>query len=519
MRAVLTFGRRNPRFSITVPRMSTARSSGLGLVPLVLSVVTGCSDPVTSTPAPDALAWTPCGDGIEESKGIDETGAECATLVVPRDHADPGSPTWSIPLIRLRATGSGARLGTLVTNPGGPGISGIGYIRSEGVDTLTRLRERYDILGFDPRGAGSSEPAIECLDEPDVAAIRNQVSAPTSEAQVTLANELAGLVASRCSERFGEWLPFVGTREVARDMDRLRQALGEEKLHYLGFSYGTYLGATYADLFPQHAGRLVLDGAMNPALDYNALRRDQAVAMDAALADFVADCHKNADKTPCPLPADPKVALAALAGIVEELDVTPYQAADGRILSGSRALGLIQSATYYPPQTWTTLRDVLDTALVGDYAEMLEVAHSPALMVNPADTPYLAVMCHDLVIEQDPATVPLAAAEWAKLAPINGASRAWSTLPCRTWPARSATPSTERRAEGAGPILVVGTTRDPATPVAWARALKDALATAHYLEWNGDGHLAYGRGGACVDDAVEAFLLEGTTPAAGATCP
>lgn len=454
--------------------------------------------------------------GSEEGSSLDwtacEDGYECADLVVPRDHTDPDSPTFTIPVIRLPATGPGERIGSLVVNPGGPGISGVNYLRDEGA-SLAALGERYDLVSFDPRGAGASNPAVDCLSEEEVATVRDQVSAPSTPAEERVAVDSAESMAQACADQVGEWLPWVGTQEVARDMDLLRAELGDDQLTYLGFSYGTFLGATYADLFPENTRRMVLDGAMDPARDYDTLRHDQAVAMDAALRRFAADCLESSD---CPLTGSVDDALAQLAGIVEALDRSPFTADDGRTLSGSRALALIQSATYYPPSTWDGLRGVLGDALDGQYDAMLELAYGPALMVNPADTPYLSVMCHDLATSDG--DLGDLADEWAVEAPLNGPSRAWSTLPCRVWPEHTETPSTALNAEGSGPILVVGTTHDPATPVAWARSLSGALDEASYLEWEGDGHIAYGRAGACVSDIVEGFLLEDEAPPATSTC-
>lgn len=457
--------------------------------------------------ATTTLTWTPCGDGFE-----------CADLVVPRDHADASSPTFTIPVIRLTATGPGERIGSLVVNPGGPGIAGVDYLRDEH-ESLATLGERYDLVSFDPRGAGASRPAVDCLSRDEIDAVRDQVSAPSSPEEQRVALDLAESMVQACTDQVSDWLPYVGTRDVARDLDVLRSALGDARLTYLGFSYGTYLGATYADMFPDHTERMVLDGAMDPARDYDALRHDQAVAMDVALRRFVTDCLGSSE---CPLSGGVDAGLAQLADIVAALDEQPYEGPDGRTLSGSRALALIQSATYYPPETWEGLRDVLGAALRQDYQPMLERAHGPALMVNPADTPYLAVMCHDLGADTaggDTSELAALADEWAQDAPLNGPSRAWSTLPCRVWPERSSTPPAALAAEGSGPILVVGTTHDPATPFLWARALADELAESSLLEWNGDGHIAYGRAGACVADVVEGFLLEATDPPPTTTCP
>ncbi len=485
----------------TIGRPLSTLPTRIGLVVLaswiLLSACGGESDGDAA-----ALQWRPCGDG-----------AECAELVVPRDRSEPDGATFTLPVLRLPATGPD-RLGSLVINPGGPGISGVGYLRRDGGD-LAALRERYDLVSFDPRGVGGSDPVMECMDEAQVTAVRDRPSVPVGPDQERAAIDSARSIADACRSRFAEWLPHVGTADVVGDLDDLRAALGEDQLTYLGFSYGTYLGAEYASTFPERTGRMVLDGAMDPALDYDAVRRDQAIAMDAALGRFVADCQQDTD---CPLTGGVAGGLGQLQELVRTLDREPYTAPDGRMLSGGRALALLQSATYFPPGTWDDLRAVLGDALAGRYQPMLELAHGPALMVNPADTQYLSVLCHDLETSTSTDDVPVLAEQWRALAPIDGPSRAWSTAPCHVWPTRSPAPPAPVRAAGAGPILVVGTTHDPATPVGWARSLAQQLDSARYLEWEGDGHLAYGRAGPCVSRIVESFLFRNGDPPGRTTC-
>lgn len=366
------------------------------------------------------------------------------TIRVPRDYADPRGVTWTIAVARLPTTGPGARLGSIVTNPGGPGISGVGELLASGSD-FARLRTQYDVVSFDPRGVGSTGPALDCLSAAQATAIRNQISDPTTAEEQALAFDLGREHALACERVLGDSLGRLGTRDVARDMDVLRAVLGEDQLDYLGFSYGTYLGAVYAGLFPGRTDRMVLDSAMNPANAYERQRYDQALAQQAAIERFAADCPTHAD---CPLAADVPTALAQIAALIDALDTEPFVAADGRVLSGSR---LVQ------------------------------------------------------FVAQD--------------APLTGAGRAWSVLPCTEWRARSDVPPAAIAASGSGDILVVGVTGDPATPVGWARALAAALAHGRLLEWEGDGHIAYGRGGACVDDAIEGYFLDGVLPPEGTRCP
>ena len=434
---------------------------------------------------------------------------------VPRDYADPRGATWTVAVARLPTTGQAPRLGTIVTNPGGPGISGVAELLASDGD-FDRLRERYDVLSFDPRGVGSTEPVLDCLSAEQATAIRNQVSDPATAAEQTLAFDLGREHALACDRAFGDSLGHLGTRDVARDMDVLRAVLGEEQLDYFGFSYGTYLGAVDAELFPGRTDRVVLDSAMNPANSYERLRYGQALAQQASIERFAADCPAHAN---CPLAADVPAALAQIAAIIHALDAEPFVGADGRVLSGSRLLQFVESAMYTPESGWPTLRAALGSALAGDLAAVLADAYGPGQLVNPADSAYLAVMCHDLQVGRDPSVIPGYAAAWAPDAPLTGGGRAWSVLPCTEWRARSGVPPAAIEARGSGDILVIGVTGDPATPVGWAGDLAGALAHGRLLEWEGDGHIAYGRGSACVDSAIEGFFFDGVLPPDGTRCP
>ena len=475
---------------------------------LIWSAQALAAQPTTSSAlnrfAQQTLTWRPC-----------YAEAECATLRVPTDYAQPDGPEWLIAVARYRASSETARRGVLFTNPGGPGIPGIPDL-GDYPRFWDALRTRYDVVTVDPRGTGQSYPKLECLTPEDKTAIRNQVSNPSMPGQIQLARQLGRLQGESCRKKYGRQLALFSTRNVARDMDVLRSALGERQLSYLGFSYGTYLGTTYAELFPQRTDRMVLDSAMNPALDYRRLRHDQALGFQHAIERFVTDCHRQPD---CPLPAGHSAGLEALERVVTTMDQTPFVAPDGRELSGSRTLNLIESSMYQPETGWPHLKAVIGPALAGSYQPMLDMAYSSAMMVNPADSPYLAVMCHDLQTTRHPGAPRQLAKQWRKQASLTGAGRAWSLQPCETWPVKSAWKPRPMSAKGSGQILIVAGQHDPATPITWARALHRTLAHAALLEWQGDGHIGYGRAGACVDDAVERFLLQGIAPPAQAECP
>ena len=479
--------------------------AGLIAVTSLLAPSTASAAPVPVLASVDStaqtLAWKPC-EGPQ--------GAQCAEIEV----SGPDTGDWTIPVMRLPATGK--RIGVLFTNPGGPGISGVDYLRTWG-DTLSRLRASYDIVSFDPPGMGGSVPDTRCLTEAQKIDIRNQPSAPRGRAERQSAYRLGRLIGQECASLLGPALADVSTLNAAAVMDAIRAALGERRISYLGFSYGTLLGAVYADRYPERTWRFVLDGAMDPALDYDRVRRDQAVALDKATRRFIRDCPSHRD---CPLTGDVQRDMRTLEDLVASLDARPYRH-NGRELSGLRALNYIQSSMYYPPYGWKGLRTVLGPALDGNLTPFLRASYSPDNMVNPADPEYLSVVCEDLATTRNPSVIPRKARHWAELAPLNGASRAWSTAPCTTWPTRQPALPSRLTAAGSGPILVIGTTHDPATPVQWARSLSGMLEQGYYLEWKGDGHLAYDgdRGGRCVTSAVDALLLKGVLPPKRTLCP
>ena len=310
-------------------------------------------------------------------------------------------------------------------------------------------------------------------------------------------------------------LPYVSTEDTARDMDVIRAALGDEKLSYLGASYGTYLGAVYAGLFPDRVGRLVLDGALDPSLDGIETGKGQLVGFQQAFDSFVADCAKHDD---CPLPADAAAAGRRIADFYLELDESPIPTFDPArpLTEGLANLG-IGEALYAPEYFWEPLRTGLAQAFGGDGSTLLQLAD---LYTDRKDDgsfgnlleANIAINCLDKgslsTLEEAAALVP----DYEKLSPVFGAGFAWGTITCREWPYPPVAEVAPIAAEGAAPILVVGTTRDPATPYVWAEALADQLASGVLLTYDGDGHTAYNRGNACINRAVEAYLVAGNRP-------
>jgi pimeloyl-ACP methyl ester carboxylesterase len=451
------------------------------------------------------IGWQGCHDGFE-----------CAKVRVPVDYADPGGAFISLSVVRLPARG-GDRLGSLLLNPGGPGASGVDYARGAESSISAAVRRHYDIVGFDPRGVGASAP-VHCLSAAQTDSFVTQDGSPDDSAEESELVRLARFLGDRCAARNDGLLAHIGTRDVARDLDVLRGVLGDEKLNFLGKSYGTYLGAIYAETFPARVGRLVLDGVVDPAADTAALTRSQAVGFEQALASFVDDClpRKN-----CPLTGDRDSALAKVSGILDAADRTPLKAS--RPVTQSLALLGIAYAMY-DPGLWAVLREALAQADTGNGSTLLLLAdfyldrNSKGRYSSNANDAIFAVSCLDRPETSDLAALRARAKELTAVAPRFGAYIAWGFLPCSFWPAPPEGKAAPIRAAGAAPILVVGTTRDPATPYAFAKNLAAQLESGRLLTYVGDGHTAYEEGSGCIDRAVDAYLVDGTLPAEGTRC-
>jgi pimeloyl-ACP methyl ester carboxylesterase len=493
-------------------------------------LIAGCSGP-TSTPAAGsgAVAASPAGPAPTAIAGYDAQklgwrscgdGFQCARLLVPFDYQQPAWRRFSLPVIRLPASDPARRTGSLVINPGGPGASGLGYARQARTVVSAAVRARFDVVGFDPRGVGGSLPSVRCLTGPQFDRYFATSDNPVSRAQLAEVVTQAKLFASECERRSGALLPYVGTRNAARDMDVLRAALGDAKLTYLGKSYGTYLGAWYAQLFPSHVRALVLDGAVNPGGSAFSMNVVQAQGFEIALRSFTADCVRRPG---CPLGnGTVSTGIARLDRLLDQAASRPLvsqvarQSANGAMLLSGVASALYNKAF------WVYLRAGLARAFAGNGTVLVELAD--ALIERGRDGRYsnltdanMAVNCVDRPWPRSLRTWRSAAAAAARAAPQFGAANMWGSLPCAYWPVRAAAPRS-LRAAGAPPILVVGTTRDPATPFRWAQALAQDLASGVLLGWNGDGHTAYLMGSTCVDTAVDRYLISLAAPRDGAVC-
>jgi pimeloyl-ACP methyl ester carboxylesterase len=479
---------------------------------------TGGARPDTAPPAglepyyTQKLSWRECG----------VPDFQCATLKAPLDHAAPGGDTIRLAVARKKATGPGKRLGSLHVNPGGPGGSAIGYLQAyAGIGYPAPVRARYDIVAMDPRGVARSEP-VRCLTGKAMDAYTQVDQTPDDAAERDrLARALKDFAAA-CAKNSGKILPHVSTVNAARDMDILRAALGDEKLTYVGASYGTFLGATYAEHFPARTGRLVLDGALDPSLTARELNRDQTEGFETAFQSFAADCTAHAD---CPLGTGSTAAAADRLGrLFARLDAGPVPTGEPARPLGESLAATGVLAAMYDEGAWPQLRSALTAVDKGDGAPLLALAD--LYYERDADGDYSNLMHANAAVNcldappafTGPAAVEAAVPEFERASPVFGRNFAWAALNCAYWPH----PATGRphpiRAEGAPPVLVVGTTRDPATPYKWSQALAAQLTGARLLTYEGDGHTAFGRGSDCVDTAINTYLLEGTLPPPAKRC-
>ncbi|KKD05928.1 proteinase [Streptomyces sp. WM6386] len=459
------------------------------------------------------LSWRSCG----------VPGFQCATMKAPLDYDKPDDGDVRLAVSRKKATGTGKALGSLLVNPGGPGGSAIGYLQAyAGIGYPAEVRARYDMVAVDPRGVARSEP-VECLDGRDMDAYTQTDTTPDDEEETEELVAAFQKFAEGCGADSPELLRHVSTVEAARDMDILRAALGDEKLTYVGASYGTFLGATYAGLFPDRVGRLVLDGAMDPSLSARRTNLDQTAGFETAFQSFARDCVQQSD---CPLGTKAGEVGSNLKAFFEKLDARPIPTGDvdGRKLGESLATtGVI--AAMYDEGAWAQLREALTSAMKeNDGAGLLVLSDS--YYERDADARYsnlmfanAAVNCLDLPAAFSSADqVRDALPEFEKASPVFGEGLAWASLNCTYWPVGATGEPHRITAKGAAPIVVVGTTRDPATPYRWARALAAQLSSARLLTYEGDGHTAYGRGSACIDSTIDAYLLRGTPPTRGKRC-
>ena len=565
------------------PTPLTTRKAGATLAALMLSATLAACQPQTSAagaatptsvPAPTDQTSTAAGESTDDSTGgstASTTGAsasrtsvpqrlesfynqdidwqdcsdgtspfQCGTVTVPLDYNNPGGQTITIALKKLPASDGDAEHGSLFTNPGGPGVSGIQELEAKATALPEELRAGYDIVGFDPRGVGQSTP-ITCWTDEDISQAltdaqngktpdivpSNTASSKSLSAQDKMDRGAADAAACAQHSEVPELLDHVGTRNVARDLDVLRATSGDATLNYLGVSYGTHIGAVYADLFPGRVGRTVLDGAMDPSQRWADGEAEVTAFKEGVLRQYIEHCQAHDG---CPLTGSTDEAIAQLAAFVDGLDQAPLTAPDSSVtVNTQEATTIIQHYAVEKPD-WDTLTAMLTPAMNNhDGALMVKAKQSVLAPMLPTTTEQAvsganSVFVAPAVICNDYPDTAETVADWdaqsaaeKKSHPFFGGTSNGLEAYCRGWGHRAQTPPQETHAEGSAPILVVGLNKDSRTLYPWAQSLTDQLDNGHLLAVEGYGHVTFGSN-ACATAAMTDFLVNGTVPAEGTTC-
>jgi pimeloyl-ACP methyl ester carboxylesterase len=478
----------------------------------------------SAEPKAAPIEWSDCDKQIQPlvagQKGSDRNLTfECGRTEVPISYDEPDGATLPLFLVRVRMAGQTGRIGSLLVNPGGPGASGADAAIGLALTLPDDLLRRFDLVGFDPRGVGLSTP-VECIP----AELKDRMIAaeprPTTTEQLDESFAMTKEAADGCAKQYGDALGTFNTVDTARDMDRLRQSLDEKQLTYLGYSYGTTLGSTYAELFPDKVRAMVLDGAVDPDADPKADAEAGAKGLEAGFNAFATNCtHLLAG---CPLGAEPRQYLERLLGVADKTPIPSSKKGETRKATAGIILTAVQAALY-DTQSWPQLAQSLAAAyrdkdakglfsLADNYTGRLEnKTYSNLLDAN------LAINCADTEKKVDESEVRTLAAAWDAKYPLFGAAAATGLYTCSVWKA-DRTPLPERDAAGSAPILVVGNSGDPVTPLPGAVDMAKDLDAGVLLEWQGQGHTAYPKT-PCITGAVDAYLIDLKAPVDGLTCP
>jgi pimeloyl-ACP methyl ester carboxylesterase len=457
----------------------------------------------TTTPAPAApLSWQTCGR------------LQCATLTVPLDYSDASKGTIDLYLKRRPASDQAHHVGSLLVNPGGPGVPGTTLVDQAALAFSEDLLDRFDIVGWDPRGTGQSSP-VDCVDNLDPYFALDPLPDTPAEKQAIV--DTSKQFDAACRQRSGRILPYVSTQDTARDMDQIRAALGEDKISYFGFSYGSQLGATYATLFPTRVRAMVIDGAADPNAGYVESTKQQVVGLERGLQAMLDDCAK---KTSCAFHHDGKPG-AAYDALLAKLASNPIPSpeADRPAVGPGVAIYAVVSGLYVR-EYWPVVTRALAAAEKGDGGPLLQLydtyieRQSDGTWTNSFED-LIAINCLDDPGPKDPSFPDSYAKDLEALSPHFGAWEAYS-YNCIFWPVPQKTPL-KLTAAGAGPIVVVGTTGDPITPIEGTKAMADALEQATLITVDANQHTGYGTN-ACVVKAVDEYLIAVTVPAKGLEC-
>ncbi|MFI7384274.1 alpha/beta hydrolase [Streptomyces sp. NPDC049813] len=513
-----------------MPLPSRPRAAALvTTVALLCASLGACGESEKSVDLPSqTLSWKDCpapadseGGGGSPSPLPGGATWQCATMKAPLDWDAPKGRTIDLALIRARASGDkDLRIGSLIFNFGGPGGSGVTSLPAFGSD-YARLRTRYDLVSFDPRGVGRSA-GVTCEDAEQLDAYFQEDSTPDDKKEQQKLVDNVTSFNKACEKNSGATLPHVRTTDAARDMDLMRQVLGDDRLHYFGISYGTELGGVYAHLFPKKVGRAVFDGVVDPTQGQEQGSLGQAEGFQLALDNYAKDCTSQAED--CPVGDTPEEVKEKIAKLLDELDEHPIPGIFPRDLTQTAATnGIAQSL--YSKDFWEYLTQGLQQAYDGDGKILMMLSDS--MNGRNEDGTYsntqaanVAINCADDTGRFTAKDVERQLPRFRSASPLFGDYLAWSMLSCTDWAVAGAADHPDVSAAGAAPIVVVGNTGDPATPYEGARKMADALGKGVGVEvtYKGQGHGAYDSGNACVHRAVDRYLLDGTVPKEGTVC-
>ncbi|QOV35772.1 alpha/beta fold hydrolase [Streptomyces ferrugineus] len=514
-----------------MPKPPRTRAAALTATALLLSaLLAGCGDDGSGDEDLTAqeLSWKDCpapsqaqGGGGSPSPLPDDGTWQCATMKAPRDWDDPKGDTIGIELIRVKSSGDESRrIGSLIFNFGGPGGSGVTTLPAFG-DGYEKLRTRYDLVSFDPRGVGRSEPVL-CANDQRLDAYFQQDSTPDDGAERTELVDSTKEFNAACEKNSEEMLPHVSTTDAARDMDLMRQVLGDDKLHYFGISYGTELGGVYAHLFPGNVGRAVFDAVVDPTQNAEQGALGQARGFQRALDNFAADCTSKVED--CPIGDTAQDVKDRIAKLLKDLDSKPIEGIFPRQLTQSAATNGIAQALY-SKEFWPYLTQGLEEAYDGTGRTLMLLSDSMNGRSENGEYSNIAaanisINCADDKPRYTPEYVERKLPEFRSASNVFGDFLAWSMLSCTDWAVAGAADHPDVGAAGSAPILVVGNTGDPATPYEGARRMVQALGKGVGVEltYRGQGHGAYDSKNKCVQDAVNGYLLDGKVPTAGTVC-
>ena len=460
--------------------------------------------PSTNADGTPAISWTAEKDGVQSG-----------TLVVPIDYSQPDTGNITLFMVRHLATDPSKRIGTLLINPGGPGVGGSDYAAAADQLYSPTLLSHFDILGWDPRGTGQSTPAIDCIDDYDRFYASPDIT-PDDDAERQQIVDLAEEFQNGCVTKTGDVLPFVGTNNSARDMDAIRRALGEATITYFGFSYGSELGATWATLFPDTVRAAVLDGAANPNASFTDGALAQTTGFEDALTRFLADC--SADDT-CAFHSNGD-AEGAFDALMTSLDERPMPSERGRPDVNLTVAVQASAVAMYDEQLWPTLAEALADARDGDGDGLLALFDQYYMRGRDGTYPndneaFQSISCMDteerLTVAEEDALASTFRDAAPRLSPGTTGSYFCTFYPAATDPRAAIT------GKGAGPILVVGTTGDPATPLSDTEVMATTLEQGVLLVVVGNQHTGY-RVNQCSYDAIDGYLIDLTVPETGTRC-